>query len=77
MKFKKVVNKKSIGSMVFNNFILIILFISIGFIFSLYERNITSQKYDEVTEINIKLSKLSLEFSNSWGFFDMFIKTKR
>jgi len=76
MKFKKIVNKKSIGSVVFNNFILIILLISIGFIFSLYESNITSQKYDEVTEINIKLSKLSLEFSNSWGFFDMFIKTK-
>jgi len=76
MKFKRAVNKKSIGSVVFNNFILIILLISIGFIFSLYESNITSQKYDEVTEINIKLSKLSLEFSNSWGFFDMFIKTK-
>jgi len=76
MKFRRVINKKSIGSMVFNNFILIILLISVGFIFSLYERNITSAKYDEVTNINIKLSKLSLELSNSWGFFDMFIKTK-
>lgn len=76
MKFKRAINKKSIGSVVFNNFILIILLMSIGFIFSLYESNITSQKYDEVTEINIKLSKLSLEFSNSWGFFDMFIKNK-
>jgi len=76
MKFKKVVNKKSIGSKVFNNFILVILLISIGFIFLLYERNITSQQYDEVTEINTKLSRLSLEFSNSWGFFDMYIKTR-
>ena len=76
MEFKKTVNKKSIGSKVFNNFILIIVFISIGFIFLLYERNISSQQYDKVTKINIKLSKLSLEFSNSWGYFDMFIKTK-
>ncbi len=76
MKFKKAVNKKSIGSVVFSNFILIILFISIGFIFSLYESNTTSKKYEEVMEINTKLSKLSLEFSNSWGYFDMFIKTR-
>jgi len=76
MGFKKAVNKKSIGSKVFNNFILIIVLISIGFIFLLYERNISSQQYDKVTKINIKLSKLSLEFSNSWGYFDMFIKTK-
>ncbi|MGV8981263.1 sensor histidine kinase [Clostridium sp.] len=75
MKFKKAVNKKSIGSIFFNNFILIILIIGIGFTFSLYESKLISQKYDEVTEINIKLSKLSLEFSNSWGFFDMYIKT--
>lgn len=75
MKFKKAVNKKSIGSIFFNNFILIILIMGIGFTFSIYESKLTSQKYDEVTEINVKLSKLSLEFSNSWGFFDMFIKT--
>lgn len=60
MKSKRAINKRSIGSRVFNNFILIILLISIGFIFSLYERNVTSQKYDENTNINIKLSKLSL-----------------
>ena len=76
MKFQRATNKKSIGSMFFKNFILIILLISISFIFSLYERNIIADKYDEVTNINIKLSKLSLEFSNSWGYFDMFIKTK-
>lgn len=76
MIFKKAINKKSIGSVFFNNFILIIFLVSVGFIFSLYESNITSQKYDEVTQINIKLSKLSLEFSNSWGYFDMFIKSK-
>lgn len=75
MKIKRAVNKRSIGSKFFNNFILIILLISIGFIFLLYERNITAQQYHEVTEINTKLSKLSLEFSNSWGFFDMYIKT--
>ena len=75
MKFKRAVNKKSIGNVVFNNFILIILLISIGFAFSLYESNITSQKYGKITETNIKLSKLSLEFSNSWGYFDMLIKT--
>ena len=76
MKAKKNIIKKSIGRKVLNNFILIILLMSFGFIFSLYERNITSKNYDQFTNINIKLSKLSLEFSNSWGFFDMFIKTK-
>jgi len=76
MKLKRIVNKKTIGSTVFNNFILIILIMSIGFIFSLYERKITSENYEEYTSINIKLSKLSLEFSNSWGYFDMFVKTK-
>ena len=76
MKLKKIVNKKTIGSRVFNNFILIILLMSIGFIFSLYERKITSENYEEYTSINIKLSKLLLEFSNSWGYFDMFVKTK-
>ncbi|MGK0468088.1 sensor histidine kinase [Clostridium sp.] len=76
MKFKRVVNKKSIGSKVFSYFFLIILLISIAFLFLLYERNISSKQYDEVTKINIKLSNMSLELSNSWGFFDMFIKTK-
>ena len=76
MKLKRIVNKKTIGSKVFNCFILIILLMSIGFIFSLYERKITSEDYDEYTNINIKLSKLSLEFSYSWGYFNMFVKTK-
>ncbi len=76
MKLKKISNKKTIGSKVFNNFILIILLMSIGFIFSLYERKITAENYDEFTNINIQLSKLSLEFSNSWGYFNMFVKTK-
>lgn len=76
MIFKRVANKRTIGSKVFYNFIFIILIMSIGFIFSLYERNVTSKNYDEFTDINIKLSRLSLEFSNSWGFFDMYIKTK-
>ncbi|MBU3112197.1 sensor histidine kinase [Clostridium lacusfryxellense] len=76
MKLNKISNKKTIGSKVFNNFVLIILLMSIGFIFSLYERKITSENYDEFTNINIKLSKLSLEFSNSWGYFNMFVKTK-
>lgn len=76
MRLKKAINKKSIGSKVFNNFIFIILLISISFAFLLYQRNISTKQYEKVTEINIKLNKLSLEFSNSWGFFDMFIKTK-
>ena len=76
MKFKRVVNKKSIGSKMFSNFFLIILLISIAFLFLLYERNVSSKQYDEVIKINIKLSNLSLELSNSWGFFDMFIKTQ-
>ena len=49
---------------------------SIGFIFSLYEKKITSRNYAEYTNINIELSTFSLEFSNSWGYFDMFVKTK-
>ena len=76
MKLKKFTSKRSIGGKVFNNFILIILLMSIGFIFSLYEKKITAKNYDDYTNINIKLSTLSLEFSNSWGYFDMFIKTK-
>jgi hypothetical protein len=75
MRLKRVDSKKTIGSKVFNSFILIILIISMGFIFLLYERNSTFEKYDEFTKINIKLSELSLELSNSWGFFDMYIKT--
>lgn len=76
MKLRKLASEKSIGGKVFNNFILIILLMSFGFIFSLYEKKITSRNYAEYTNINIKLSALSLEFSNSWGYFDMFIKTK-
>ncbi|MBW9153658.1 sensor histidine kinase [Clostridium estertheticum] len=76
MKLKKVTSERSIGGKIFNNFILIILLMSIGFIFSLYEKKITAKNYDDYTNINIKLSTLSLEFSNSWGYFDMFIKTK-
>ena len=76
MKLKRNVNKNTIGSKVFNNFILVILLMSIGFFFSLYERKITAENYDEFTNINIQLSKLSLEFSNSWGYFNMFVKTK-
>jgi len=76
MRFKKIITRKSIGSKVFINFIIIILIMSIGFIFSLYEKEVTTKNYDQFTNINIKLSKLSLEFSNSWGYFDMFVKTK-
>ncbi|MBU3176033.1 histidine kinase [Clostridium estertheticum] len=76
MKLKKVTSERSIGGKIFNNFILIILLMSIGFIFSLYEKKITAKNYDDYTNINIKLSTLSLEFSNSWGYFDMFIKTR-
>lgn len=76
MKLNKKFSRKSIGGKVFNNFIIIILLMSIGFVFLLYEKKLTSNNYNNFTNINIKLSKLSLEFSNSWGYFDMYIKTK-
>lgn len=57
-------------------YIIIIIFICIGFIFSLYERNILSSKYDKYASINIKLNSLSAEFLKSREAFNSFVKTK-
>jgi sensor histidine kinase YesM len=55
---------------------MIIILISAGFIFSIYTRDIVTKKYDSYMNINTKLSKLSVELSNSWSFFDMYMKTQ-
>ncbi|MBC8061151.1 MAG: histidine kinase [Clostridiaceae bacterium] len=68
--------KKSISNRVKYAFVTVIILISAGFIFSIYARDIVTRKYDNNMNINIKLSKLSVEISNSWSFFDMYMKTK-
>lgn len=76
MKINRFNSRRSIVSRVQFAYILIIILICTGFIFSIYERSITSKRYDHYTDINIKISELSVEFSNSWGFFDMYMKSK-
>ena len=76
MEINRFISKRSIVSRVQFAYILIIILICTGFIFSIYQSSITSTRYDHYTNINIKISELSVEFSNSWGFFDMYIKSK-
>lgn len=75
-KIKKLAKKRNIVNRVQLTYIVIIIFICIGFIFSLYERNIVSNQYDEYASINIKLNSLSSEFLKSYDAFNSFVKTK-
>ena len=69
-------SRKSISNTVKYTFMMIIILISLGFIFSIYVRDTVTKKYDSYMNTNIKLSKLSVELSNSWSYFDMYMKTK-
>lgn len=69
-------NTRSISNRVKYTFMTIILLICAGFTFSIYVREIVTQKYDSYMKVNISLSKLSVELSNSWSSFDMYMKTK-
>lgn len=69
-------NKRSIIRRVKYTFIAIIILISAVYIFSIYVRDIVTKEYDSYMNINMKLSKLSVELSNSWTSFDMYMKTR-
>ncbi len=75
-KIKKPTKKIYMIKKVQLTYIVIIIFICIGCIFSLYERNVISNKYDEFASVNIKLNNLSTEFLKSSDAFNSFIKTK-
>jgi sensor histidine kinase YesM len=69
-------NKRSLANRVKYTFVIIIILISMGFSFSIYTRDIVTEKYDSYMNINTKLTRLSVELSNSWNFFDIYMKTK-
>ena len=73
---KKLDKNRYIVNRVQLTYIVIIIFICIGFMVSLYESNIVSNKYDEFASVNIKLNSLSTEFFKSSDAFNSFIKTK-
>lgn len=68
--------KRSITDRVKYTFIAIIVLICTGFAFSIYVREFITQRYDRYMNVNMNLSRLSVELSNSWSHFDMYMKTK-
>lgn len=76
MLIGRVFKSKSISSRVKYSFIVIIILICLGFVFSIYVRDVILSKNDKNMNIDIRLSKLSVEFSNSWSYFDLYTQTK-
>lgn len=76
MELKNFNIRKSMANRIRITFIVTILIICIGFLGGLYESYVVSEKYDEYMKANINLSNLSVQLSNSFGYFDMYVKTK-
>jgi sensor histidine kinase YesM len=76
VKFINFRKKNSVINRIRITFIITILLICTGFSALFYKSHIVSQEYDEYMKVNIELSNLSVNLSNSFGYFDMYVKTK-
>lgn len=55
-------------------FLLIIIIMSINFLYSNIMKNKIVEEYNQSMRINIKLSDLSVNFNNSWVYFDSYVQ---
>lgn len=72
----KAISNKSLGRRIKITFSIIIIIMSITFVYSNIMKNKIINEYNQFMNINIELSDLSLEFNNSWVFFDSYMKYK-
>lgn len=76
MKESKIPSKRSITNSIKSSLLVLTIIGAVVFSFLMYLQNNMSNKYNEYMEVNIKLSELSVEFSNSWSYFDAYMNTK-
>lgn len=67
---------KSINKMIKTTFAIIIVIMSLSFVYSNIMKNKIVKEYNQFIKTNIKLSDLSLGFNNSWSYFESYIKNK-
>lgn len=76
MKQYNIHRNKSIGSRIRYTFLIFIMFGSIIFTFLIYLQNNVFNEYEEYMSVNTKLSQISVEFSNSYNFYDSYMNTR-
>ena len=69
-------SNKSIGSRIRITFTIIIIIMSICFVYSNIMKNRIIDEYNQSMKINIDISDLSLEFNNMWVHFDYYMRVK-
>lgn len=69
-------DKKSIHTRITLIFILVIMIMTIVFVFSMMRRGMISKVYQENVDINLKLNQLSLELNNNSRIFNLYFQTR-
>lgn len=73
---EKMDGKKSIRTRITIIFMLVIVIMTIVFIFSITRRNVISSVYQYNVDINLNLNQLSLELNNNARAFDLYFQTR-